>query len=102
MRRMKKTMIFNHLLTTSIVIVDPTYAYITLAIIAAGVILMWLMVRSSDEFTVEETEHNSDDFAGVIRDSHGPVTSWLWVAYVVMVVWAIAYLIQHASEFPAI
>ena len=96
-------MILNRLnLVVYIVMVDPTYAYITLAIVAAGVILMWLMVRSSDEFTVEETEHNSDDFAGVIRDSHGPVTSWLWVAYVVMVVWAVAYLIQHIAEFPTI
>jgi hypothetical protein len=86
------------MLISFIVMVDPTYAYITLGIVAAGVILMWLMVRSSDEFTVEETEHNSDDFAGVIRDSHGPVTSWLWVAYIV----AIAYLIQHSAEFPSL
>jgi uncharacterized membrane protein len=83
----------------SIVLVDPTFVYVGLAILTAGVILMFLMVRSSDEFTVEETEHNSDEFAGVIRDSHGPVTSWLWVAYIVIAVWAIAYLIQHAAEF---
>jgi hypothetical protein len=82
-----------------IVLVDPTYMYMGLAILAAGAILVYLMVKSSDEFTVEETEHNSDDFAGVIRDSHGPVTTWLWVAYIVMAVWAIAYLIQHAAEF---
>ena len=79
--------------------VDPLYAYITVGIIAAGAILMYLMVKSSDDFTVEETEENSDDFAGVIKDSHGPITKWLWVAYIVMVVWAIAYLIQHISEF---
>jgi hypothetical protein len=83
-----------------IVTVDPFYAYVTLALITATSILMYLMVRSSNEFTVEETERNSDDFAGVIRDSHGPVTTWLWVSYVVMVVWAIAYLIQHSAEFP--
>jgi hypothetical protein len=82
-----------------IVAVDPIYAYITVAIIVAGSILMYLMVKSSNEFSVEETEENSDDFAGVIRDSHGPVTSWLWVAYIVMVIWAIAYLIQHSAEF---
>ena len=63
---------------------------------------MWLMVKSSDEFTVEETEKNSDGFAGVIRDSHGPVLTWLWIAYIVMVVWAIAYIIQHISEFPTL
>ena len=82
-----------------VVTVDPVYAYVTVAIIAVGSILMYLMVRSSDEFSVEETEKNSDDFAGVIRDSHGPVTSWLWVAYIVMAIWAIAYLIQHSAEF---
>jgi hypothetical protein len=82
-----------------IVFVDPTFAYIGLGIVAIAVILIWLMVRSSDEFTVEETEKNSDDFAGVIRDSHGPVTTWLWVAYAVIIVWAIGYFIQHISEF---
>jgi diacylglycerol kinase len=87
-------------IVASIVFVDPTFAYITLAIIVAGVILMWLMVKSSDEYTVEQTEEDSEDFAGEIRDSHGPVTRWLWVAYVVIFVWAIAYLIQHSAEFP--
>jgi hypothetical protein len=82
-----------------IVRVDPLYAYITVGIVAAGAILMYLMVKSSDDFTVEETEKNSDDFAGVIRDSHGPVTTWLWIAYIAMVTWAIAYLLQHISEF---
>lgn len=38
-------------------------------------------------------------FAGVIKDSHEPITTWLWVAYLVMVIWAIGYLIQHISEF---
>lgn len=82
-----------------IVQVDPLYAYITAGIVAGGAILMYLMVKSSDEFTVEETEKNSDEFAGVIKDSHGPITTWLWVAYIVMVIWAIAYLLQHISEF---
>lgn len=82
-----------------VVKVDNFYAYVTVGIVAAGAILMYLMVKSSEEFTVKETEENSDDFAGVIKDSHGPVTTWLWVAYIVMVIWAIAYLIQHISEF---
>ena len=82
-----------------IVTVDPVYIYVTLAVVAAGAILMYLMVKSSDEFSVEETEKNADDFAGAIKDSHGPVTTWLWVAYIVMIIWAIAYLIQHSAEF---
>jgi hypothetical protein len=97
---MRKKMFLNYITTAAfIVTVDPVYIYVTLAVIVAGSILMYLMVKSSDEFSVEETEKNSDDFAGVIRDSHGPVTTWLWIAYIVMIIWAIAYLIQHSAEF---
>jgi hypothetical protein len=83
-----------------IVAVDPTFAYFTFFVIAAGVILVYLIVKSSDDFTVEDAEANADDFAGIIKDSQGPVTKWLWVAYGVVIVWVVAYLIQHASEFP--
>lgn len=85
--------------TTNIVSVNPTYAYIALAIITGGVILMWLMVRSSDEFTVEDTEANAEVFAGTIKESQGRINTWLWVAYAIMIIWAVAYLIQHISEF---
>ena len=56
-------MTLNHLLVTAnIVFVDPTYAYLALVFIGAGVLLMYLIVRSSDEYSVEETEENSEDF----------------------------------------
>jgi hypothetical protein len=91
---------WNHLgAIASIVFVDPTYAYLALIIVGAGVLLIYLIVKSSDEFSVEETELNSDSFAGEIRDSHGPVTKWLWTVYIALVVWAIAYLLQHWAEF---
>jgi hypothetical protein len=89
----------NSPIFASIVPVNPFYAYVTLAFIAAGSILMYLIVKSSSEFSVEETEKNADEFAGVVKDSHGPVTTWLWVAYFVVIIWAIAYLIQHSAEF---
>lgn len=89
----------NSPIFASFVMVNPFFAYITLAFIAAGSILMYLIVKSSDEFSVEETEKNADEFAGVVKDSHGPVTTWLWVAYFVMIIWVIAYLIQHSGEF---
>ncbi len=71
-----------------------------LNIVGAGVVLIWLMVRSSDQFTVEDTEENAENLAdGAARESRGPVLTWLMVAYAVMIVWAIAYLIQHSAEF---
>jgi uncharacterized membrane protein len=89
----------NSPLIADIVFVNPVWAYIALVFIAGGSILMYLIVKSADEFSVEETEKNADEFAGIIKDSHGPITTWLWVVYIAMIVWAIAYLIQHAGEF---
>jgi uncharacterized membrane protein YjjB (DUF3815 family) len=89
-------------ISAKIVGVDPTFAYVVLLFIAVGVILVWLIVKSSDEYSVKETEKNGDDFAGEIHESQGSVTTWLWVVYVGLIAWAIAYLIQHAAEFPKI
>ena len=82
-----------------IVAVDPTFAYVVLLFIAAGVILMWLIVKSSHEYSVEETEKNAENVADEIHEAQGPVTTWLWVVYIGLIVWVIAYLIQHAAEF---
>ena len=81
---------------------DPTFAYVVLIFIAAGVILMWLIVKSSSEYSVEKTEKNAEDFTNEISEAQGSVTTWLWVAYIALIIWAIAYLIQHAAEFSGI
>ena len=73
--------------------------YLAFAIIIGFSVLIWLIVRSSNEYTQAENELHADEFAGVIRDSHGPVTTWLWVAFIALTVWMIAYFIQHMGEF---
>ena len=91
---------WDYFVTTALIVfVDPTYAYLALAFVGAAVLVIYLIVKSSDEFSVEDTEANSEDFAGVIRDSKGPITKWLWAVYIALIVWAIAYLIQHWGEF---
>jgi hypothetical protein len=92
----------SSLVFADIVAVDPTFAYVAVLFIALGVILMWLIVKSSSEYSVEETEKTADNFAGELNESQGPVTTWLWVVYIGLIVWVIAYLIQHAAEFPRI
>lgn len=82
-----------------IVELAPNDIYLALFLIAAVIIALALIVRSSDEYSVEKTEKNSELFAGEIRDSKGIVTKWLWVAYIVLIIWAVAYLAQHWSEF---
>jgi hypothetical protein len=85
--------------TAKIVELASYDVYLALFLIAAVIIAIALIVLSSDEYSVKKTEENSEEFAGEIRDSKGPVTKWLWVAYLVLIIWAIAYLAQHWSEF---
>ncbi len=89
----------SYLPTAKIVELAPYDIYLALFLIAAVIIAIVLIVRSSDEYSVEKTEKNSEEFAGEIRDSQGPVTKWLWAVYIVLIIWAIAYLAQHWSEF---
>ncbi len=81
------------------VFVDPTNAYITALFMIGGAILLYLMVKADGEFSTEDTEENADEFAGVIKESQGPVNMWLWASYVAMIIWAVAYLILHGAEF---
>jgi len=85
--------------TAKIVELASYDVYLALFLIAAVIIVIVLIVRSSDEYSVEETEKSSEEFAGEIRDSKGPVTKWLWAVYIVLIIWALAYLVQHWSEF---
>ncbi len=89
----------SYLPTAKIVELAPYDIYLALFLIAAVIIAIVLIVRSSDEYSVEKTEKNSEEFAGEIRDSQGPVTKWLWVVYIGLIIWAVAYLAQHWSEF---
>ena len=89
----------SYITTAKIVELAPNDVYLALFLIAAVIIAIVLMVKSSDEYSVEETEKNSEEFAGEIRDSKGPVTKWLWVVYIGLIIWALAYLVQHWSEF---
>jgi hypothetical protein len=86
-------------LTANIVMSDPIVVYGALFIVAAAVILIYLMVKSSDDYTVGETEKNAEEFSDQAREGKGPVTKWLWVVYLGLIIWAIAYLVQHWSEF---
>jgi len=79
---------------------SPFLVYLTLAIIAAFCILMYFFVRGSDEYTVEEMERTAEPVS-TMADSHGRVTMLLWLCYIGLTVWALAYLYQHLAEFLA-
>jgi Na+/serine symporter len=79
--------------------VDPYWTYVAILMIASLGVITYLMVKSAKQFPPERVEETAHEFAGVIKDSHGPVTYFLWATYMGLLVWAVAYLIQHSHEF---
>ena len=65
------------------------------ALLAAVVIAVYLSLKSGDKYSVEDSERDAISFAGVIKEAQGPITTFLIVAFIVLIVWAIAYLFLY-------
>jgi Ca2+/Na+ antiporter len=76
--------------------------YFVLAFAVCFVIVVWLVLRSGRNYTVNDTEAHSTNYADVIKEGHGGLTMFLWVSFVLILIWTIVYLVQHWSEFSMI
>jgi hypothetical protein len=65
------------------------------AVLAAAVIAVYLSLKSGDKYSVEDSERDAISFAGVVKEAQGPITTFLIVAFIVLIVWAIAYLFLY-------
>ena len=79
-----------------------TAFYFVLGSMIGFVVLTALGLASGRRYSVEDTKAHSSDYANVIEEGHGGMTAFLWVTYGAIVIWMIAYLIEHATEFSVI
>jgi hypothetical protein len=75
------------------------YAWLTVVIIFSILIGIWLAVKSGDKYTVEDANAHAEEFGGIISESHGPLTTFLIVSYIIILVWTIVYFWVHWDEF---
>lgn len=73
--------------------------WLTVFVILSGMILIWLSAKNRDHYSLEDANSHAEEFGGVIAESHGPVTVFLYVVYFILLVWTIAYFMVHWSEF---
>lgn len=72
---------------------------ITLILIASLVVLTYLAVRGGEKYGHEDAHVHSEEYAGIIREGHGPLTVFLIVAFLAIFLWTAVYFVQHAGEF---
>jgi hypothetical protein len=80
--------------------VSPFLTYLSIAIIGGFCILLFLFVRESDEYTVEEMDQSAQPVSDM-QESRGRVTVILWIMYIALTAWALTYLYLHWAEFVA-
>ena len=72
---------------------------ITLILITSLVVLIYLAVRSGEKYGHEDAHVHSEEYAGIIREGHGPLTVFLIVAFTAIFLWTAVYFVDHADEF---
>lgn len=69
---------------------------ILLSVLLAGIaIAIYLSLKSGDKYSVKDSERDAVSFAGIIHEAQGPMTTFLIVAFIVIIVWAVVYLILY-------
>jgi|GEM_PF-947656 len=64
-------------------------------LLAGTAIAIYLSLKSGDKYSIDDSERDAISFAGVIREAQGPITTFLIVAFVVIIVWALVYLMLY-------
>ena len=64
-------------------------------LLAGTAIAIYLSLKSGDKYSVEDSERDAISFAGVINEAQGPMTTFLIVAFIVIIVWAVVYLVLY-------
>jgi hypothetical protein len=75
--------------------------WVTIGSILSFSILLILLISGS-RYSSADAEKHATDYAGVIREGHGPVTVFLWTIYIGLSAWMIVYLVLHWHEFAVI
>ncbi len=73
--------------------------YWTLVVAAGLLFTLILVILSGRGYSVEDAEAHSTEYGGIVKEGHGGMAAFLWIAYISMVVWMIVYFVQSAHEF---
>ncbi|MDK2825306.1 hypothetical protein SAMN04488589_2594 [Methanolobus vulcani] len=77
-------------------------AWLTVLIVLSSLIFVWLSAKNKDHYSLEDANSHAEEFGGVIAESHGPITIFLYVVYIILFVWTVAYFMAHWAEFGSI
>ena len=72
---------------------------LTLVVIAALFLAVTLALFGGGRYKHHDADSHATEYAGIIKEGHGPLTVLLIVAYVAILLWTAVYLVQHRGDF---
>ena len=64
-------------------------------LLVSVLIAIYFGLKSGDKYSVEDAQSDAVSFAGEVTEAEGPVTTFLKIAYIVIIVWAVVYLVLY-------
>ncbi len=61
-------------------------------LLVSVLIAIYFGLKSGDKYSVEDAQRDAVSFAGEVTEAEGPVTTFLKIAYIILIVWAVVYL----------
>ncbi|VVB95122.1 Uncharacterised protein [uncultured archaeon] len=58
-------------------------------------IAIYFGLKSGDKYSEEDTQRDAVGFAGVISEAEGPLTTFLIIAFIILILWAVVYLVLY-------
>lgn len=75
---------------------------LTLLCVFGFLLFMVLVLRSGQGYAERDVDSHAVAFPSGLKEGHGGMPAFLWVAFSAMLVWSIVYFVLHASEFAVV
>ncbi|MHB1325205.1 MAG: hypothetical protein ACYDGS_01755 [Thermoleophilia bacterium] len=72
---------------------------LTLIIIAASSLAIYLALMSGKRYKHHDAEAHATGYTGGVKEGHGPLTLFLYIAFAAVLLFTIVYLVERRSDF---
>lgn len=68
---------------------------ILIILLFSVIIAVYFALKSGSKYSVEDTQREAVSFAGIISEGEGPITTFLAIAFIVLILWGVIYLVLY-------
>ena len=75
---------------------------LTLLCVFGFLLFMVLLMKSGQGYVEKDVDAHAGSFPEGLKEGHGGMPAFLWLAFGAMFVWTVVYFVLHAGEFAVV